>query len=158
MLGNRNWCITSVITEPGRVIIYFLNHAQDRLRVHHFGTPGMAINLWGVSPLYEFEGLKVGSIPTVTPIDKVLEEGNCGEVTNRGEEACECLVRKCHHLHSLQSCEATNRNVIQGQRLEWDTEINKPASKEKESLLIWLSMTTFFRWLIQSRSKAMQSS
>ena len=88
----------------------------------------MAINLWGVSPLYEFEGLKVGSIPTVTPIDKVLEEGNCGEVTNRGEEACECLVRKCHHLHSLQSCEATNRNVIQGQRLEWDTEINKPAS------------------------------
>ena len=74
----------------------------------------MAINLWGVSPLYEFEGLKVGSIPTVTPIDKVLEEGNCGEVTNRGEEACECLVRKCHHLHSLQSCEVTNRNVIQG--------------------------------------------
>ena len=37
----------------------------------------MAINLWGVSPLDEFEGLKVGSIPTVTPIDKVLEEGNC---------------------------------------------------------------------------------
>ena len=74
----------------------------------------MAINLWGVSPLYEFEGLKVGSIPTVTPIDKVLEEGNCGEVTNRREEACECLMRKCHHLHSLQSCEVTNRNVIQG--------------------------------------------
>ena len=28
-----------------------------------------------------------------TPIDKALEEGNCGRVTDRGEEACEC-VRK----------------------------------------------------------------
>ena len=28
------------------------------------------------------------------PIDKVREEGNCGRVTDRGEEACEC-VRKC---------------------------------------------------------------
>ena len=27
--------ITSVITEPGRVIFHFLNHAQDRLREHH---------------------------------------------------------------------------------------------------------------------------
>ena len=77
-----------------------LRAATKRFWVDHFGTPGMAINLWGVSPLYEFEGLKVGSIPTVTPIDKVLEEGNCGEVTNRGEEACECLVRKCHHTFS----------------------------------------------------------
>jgi hypothetical protein len=28
-----------------------------------------------------------------TPIGKVLDEGNCGRVTDRGEEACEC-VRK----------------------------------------------------------------
>ena len=28
-----------------------------------------------------------------TPIVKVLDEGNCGRVTDRGEEACEC-VRK----------------------------------------------------------------
>ena len=27
--------MTSVITEPGRMIFHFLNHAQDRLRVHH---------------------------------------------------------------------------------------------------------------------------
>jgi hypothetical protein len=30
----------------------------------------------------------------IAPIDKVRGEGNCGRVTNRGEEACEC-VRKC---------------------------------------------------------------
>ena len=30
----------------------------------------------------------------ITPIDKVLDEGNCGRATDRGEEACEC-VRKC---------------------------------------------------------------
>ena len=47
--------------------------------------------LWGASPLYENEGLKEGSIPPVTPIDKVLGEGNCGEVTDRGKEACECV-------------------------------------------------------------------
>ncbi len=35
---------------------------------------------------------------TVTPIDKVLADGNCGEVTNRGEEA------------RVQTCGATNRN------------------------------------------------
>ena len=26
----------------------------------------------------------------MTPIEQVRDEGNCGEVTNRGEEACEC--------------------------------------------------------------------
>jgi hypothetical protein len=30
----------------------------------------------------------------ITPIDQVRGEGNCGRVTDRGEEACEC-VRKC---------------------------------------------------------------
>ena len=29
----------------------------------------------------------------IAPIDKVRGEGNCGRVTDRGEEACEC-VRK----------------------------------------------------------------
>ena len=29
-----------------------------------------------------------------TPIDKVLDEGNCARATEGGEEACEC-VRKC---------------------------------------------------------------
>ena len=69
----------------------------------------MAYDLWGESPLYENEGLKVGRIPTVTPIDQVLDEGNCGEVTNRGEEACECAVKLTNddrrQPHSRQSCE-----------------------------------------------------
>jgi len=64
--------------------------------------PGMPINLWGVSPLYENESLKVGSLPTVTPIDKVLEARNCGRATDRGKEA------------TSQSCEVTDRNSIQG--------------------------------------------
>ena len=109
MVERDNCC-----DDPNRTGDIKLKTATKRFWVDRFGTPGMAINLWGVSPLYEFESLKEGSIPTVTPIDKVLEEGNCGEATNRGEETCECLMRKCHHLHSLQSCEVTNRNVIQG--------------------------------------------
>ena len=57
----------------------------------------------------------------VHPLDsmnQVRDEGNCGEVTNRGEEACECAVKLTHQCrrqpHSRQSCEATNRNRIQG--------------------------------------------
>jgi hypothetical protein len=52
--------------------------------------------------LYENESLKVGSIPTVTPIGKVLEACNCVTVTDRGKEAMS------------QSCEVTDRNSIQG--------------------------------------------
>jgi len=78
----------------------------------------MACDLWGESPLYENEDLKVGRTPTVTPIDQVLDEGNCGEVTIRGEEACECAVKltldRRRQPHSRQSCEVTNRNSIQG--------------------------------------------
>jgi len=29
----------------------------------------------------------------ITPIDKVLDEGNCGRAIDRGEEACECAVK-----------------------------------------------------------------
>ena len=46
--------------------------------------------------------LKEGSIPTVTPIDKVLETCNRGRVTDCGKEA------------TSQSCEVTDRNSIQG--------------------------------------------
>ena len=83
--------------------------------------------------MYENEGLKEGSIPTVTPIDKVLDEGNCGEVTDRGKEACECVVKPANNMrrrpHSHQSCEVTNRNSIQGR---WGSvsgpTITKPSS------------------------------
>ncbi len=43
---------------------------------------------------------------TVTPIDKVLADGNCGEATNRGEEA------------RVQTWGATNRNRIQGRSVQ----------------------------------------
>ena len=46
------------------------------------GTPNMGVNLWGASPLYENGTQQGGSIPTVTPIEQVRDEGNCGEATN----------------------------------------------------------------------------
>lgn len=61
----------------------------------------MAYDQWGASPLYENEDIKEGRIPTVTPIDKVRKARNCGRATDRGKEA------------TSQSCEATNRNLIQ---------------------------------------------
>ena len=93
----------------------------------------MACDLWGVSPLYENEDLKVGRIPTVTPIDQVLDEGNCGEVTSRGEEACERAVKLTLNFrrqpHSRQSCEVTNRNSIQGRCGQVsEPNITKPSS------------------------------
>ena len=83
-------------------ITFKLSGAVFPRPLERLGTPGMACNLWGVSPLYENEGLKEGSIPTVTPIDKILEIRNCVRATNRGEEA------------RSQSCEVTDRNSIQG--------------------------------------------
>ena len=81
-------------------------------------TCGVPFPLLETSPLYENEDLKEGSIPTVTPIEQVRDEGNCGEVTNRGEEACECAVKltsNCRRQpHSRQICEVTDRNPIQG--------------------------------------------
>jgi len=94
----------------------------------------MACDLWGESPLYEKEDLKVGRIPTVTPIDQVLDEGNCREATNRGEEACEWAVKltldRRRQPHFRQSCEVMNRNSIQG-RCEQASEPNltKPPRK-----------------------------
>jgi len=86
-------------------------------QVDRIGTPGMAHDLWGESPLYENEGLKVGSIPTVTPIDQVRETRNCGRVTERGKAA------------TSQSCEATNRNSIKGRRGQVsEPTITKPSS------------------------------
>ena len=96
--------------------------------VESVGMPGMPTNLWGASPLYENETLRKGSIPNVTPKEQVRDEGNCGWVTDRGKEACEgvrkrwvCSCRRklrkaniATQTPSHQSCEATNRNLIQG--------------------------------------------
>ena len=68
----------------------------------------------------------------MTPIDKILDEGNCGEVTNRGEEACECagkLTENRRQPHSRQSCEVTDRNSIQGRcGLVSEPNLTKPSS------------------------------
>ncbi len=63
---------------------------------------------------------------------KILDEGNCVRVTERGKEACECagkLTENRRQPHSRQSCEVTNRNWIQG-RFEQASEptITKPFS------------------------------
>ena len=63
----------------------------------------MAYDLWGESPLYENEDLKVGRIPTVTPIEQLRDERNCVEVTNRGADAFECageLTQNRRQTHS----------------------------------------------------------
>ena len=66
--------------------------------VQRCATPGMGVMLWGgipnfgISPLYECGCLKEVSIPNDNSDEQ--SKGNCGRVTNRGEEACEC-VRKC---------------------------------------------------------------
>jgi len=58
---------------------------------------------------------------TVTPIDKVLADGNCGEATNRGEEA------------RVQTCGATDRNRIQGRSAQVSgPRITKPFSSRQE--------------------------
>ncbi len=58
---------------------------------------------------------------TVTLIDKVLADGNCGEVTNCGEEA------------RVQTCGATNRNRIQGRHGQASGPcITKPFSSSRE--------------------------
>ena len=67
------------------------------------------------------------------PIDQVRDEGHCGEVTSRGEEAYECVVKLTENRrqpHSRQSCEATNRNPIQGRCGQVSgPSITKPAPK-----------------------------
>ena len=58
-------------------------------------TPGMGVIVVGCkSPVRVWESSRRSVYQMIAPIDKVLEEGNCGRVTDRGEEACEC-VRKC---------------------------------------------------------------
>ena len=68
----------------------------------------------GASPLYENESLKEGSIPAVTPIDQVLDEGNCGEVTNRGKAAANVPL-------SCQEFSVDSRILIKAARLRTET-------------------------------------
>ena len=47
----------------------------------HLCTPGMGVNLWGVSPLY------VNPVNVLITLTKVLAEGKGGTVRDRLEEA-----------------------------------------------------------------------
>jgi len=92
----------------------------------------MAINLWGASPLYENESLKGSSIPTVTLIDKILDEGNCVRVTERGKEASKRSIGVATGSDIRQSCEATDRNLIQGR---WG-EVSEPTITNPFSFIL----------------------
>ena len=59
-------------------------------------TPGMGVNLWGVSPLY------VNPVNVLNILTKVLAEDKGGTVRDRPKEV------------GVQSFEPTNRNSIQG--------------------------------------------
>jgi len=59
-------------------------------------TPGMGVNLWGVSPLY------VNPVNIVNILTKILAEDKGGTARDRLKEV------------GVQSYEPTNRNGIQG--------------------------------------------
>lgn len=50
----------------------------------------------------------------IAPIDKVLDEGNCGRVTDRGEEACECVRKYRPEI-------AAGRILVKAARLRTET-------------------------------------
>ena len=96
-------------------------------------TCGVPFLLLEASPLYENESLEEGRIPTVILKEQVRDEGNCGRVTDRGEEACECAVKLTlsfrRQPHSRRSCEVTDRNSIQGRCGQAsEPNITKPSS------------------------------
>ncbi len=53
----------------------------------------MGVILWGASPRYETGKLRSSFYQMTTQRKEVRGEGNCGRVTDRGEEACECVVK-----------------------------------------------------------------
>ncbi len=50
----------------------------------------------------------------MTPIVKVLDEGNCVRVTDRGKEAYKRSIGVATGSDNRQNCEVTDRNLIQG--------------------------------------------
>ena len=108
---------TSMLTGWRRLTL-ISKSARSAARVHRLWYAWHGVCFMGCkSPVREWRSCGL----MVHPLDsrnQVRDEGNCGEVTNRGEEACEC-ARKYRPVcrrrsHSRQSCEATNRNRIQG--------------------------------------------
>ena len=50
----------------------------------------------------------------MTPIVKVLDEGNCVRATDRGKEAYKRSIGVATGSDNRQNCEVTDRNLIQG--------------------------------------------
>ena len=67
--------------------------------VQHFGTPVKGISLWGSSPLCEIGISRRSVYQMKTSREQARGEGYCAIsllkvlVTERGEEACECMGR-----------------------------------------------------------------
>ena len=102
----------------------------------------MPFPLLEASPLYENEDLKEGSIPTVTPIEQVRDEGNCGEVTNRGEEACEC-ADKLTNLRPREISVTDHRRQPHSRQEPRGYEQKRHRGRE-ESEVSWLETTKPF--------------
>ena len=65
------------------------------------------------------------------PIDKILDEGNCGRVIDRGKEAYKRSLGVATGSDIRQSCEVTDRNLIQGR---WG-EVSEPTITKPFSFL-----------------------
>ncbi len=56
----------------------------------------------------------------IPPIDKVPDEGNCGRATDRGEEACECVVKLTNLRRACRSI-VVGRILVKAARLRTET-------------------------------------
>jgi hypothetical protein len=81
------------VTGPARVIVHLTTAASPAL-VHGLVYARHGRDCCGVQvPCTSLRVSRSSVYQMTTPIGKVLDEGNCGRATDRGEEACEC-VRK----------------------------------------------------------------
>ena len=88
---NVSW-LTSAVTGHARVMIQSIQ-PNSRAPVHGvvYARHGRDCN--GVQVPCTRLGVSRSSVyQMIAPIDKVLDEGNCGRATDRGEEACECTI------------------------------------------------------------------
>ena len=85
-------------------------------------TPGTGVVSWGVSPLYEFGSLKELIIPNDFSNwqSTRLDEGNCVRAIDRGEEACECVVKLTNRRHRCRNF-VVGRIFVKAARLRTET-------------------------------------
>lgn len=134
--GVALWCvkITTRITGTRKESYEFRSQRQSRLRCMRWVRLAWRLTCGVPSPLWRPVPCTRTRFVMHCIMNEVRDEGNCGEVTNRGEEACEDVrkrrVCRCAtRTSSRQSCEATNRNRIQGRRGQVsEPNITKPSS------------------------------